>query len=360
LRNFIKKNLIFIEKLSFGRFDAEVLKYKIKKSIEIYKIEKVIFFIIDLILFPITFLSTIFLKFIRALGIRYLNFSKFTFDKLKVYPIIDHYYEPFFNSKKLRKPLSQDRVLDGIDFNTDEQLRILSYFDYNDELLALPKNKKDSFSFSYDGGSFPRGDSEYYYSIIRHFKPKNIIEIGSGKSTLMALNAIRKNRICNDAYECKMTCIEPFEQRWLKNLNEIVFLNEKVENIDFSLFKSLCNNDILFIDSSHLIKPQGDVVFEYLEILPKLNPGVMIHIHDIFTPKDYPYEWLIDNRIFWNEQYILEAFLMFNKNFKIIGALNFLANNYTDMFLNKSPVLKEYLNGKPVGYSLGSFWLQKL
>ena len=150
--------------------------------------------------------------------------------------------------------------MDGIDFNTDEQLKILSDFDYNDELLALPANKIDSFSFSYDGGSFPRGDSEYYYSLIRHFKPKNIIEIGSGKSTLMALNAIRKNRVCDGAYKCKMTCIEPFEQRWLKNLNEIILLNEKVENIDFSLFKSLSENDILFIDSSHLIKQNNQTL----------------------------------------------------------------------------------------------------
>jgi len=75
----------------------------------------------------------------------------------------------------------------------------------------------------------------------------------------------------------------------------------------------------LFIDSSHIIRPQGDVLFEYLEILPILNAGVFVHIHDIFTPKDYLSEWILDGKVFWNEQYLLEAFLSFNTCFKIMG-----------------------------------------
>ena len=86
-------------------------------------------------------------------------------------------------------------------------------------------------------------------------------------------------------------------------------------------------NDILFIDSSHIIRPQGDVLFEYLEILPILNPGVVVHIHDIFSPKDYLDNWIINDHLFWNEQYLLEAFLSFNNNSPFIdGLLNALKN----------------------------------
>ena len=96
---------------------------------------------------------------------------------------------------------------------------------------------------------------------------------------------------------------------WLNDVSGIEVLRQRVEQMDKQLFLELEENDILFIDSSHMIRPQGDVLCEYLEILPTLRPGVLVHIHDIFTPRDYPDEWLIDEVKLWNEQYLLEAFL---------------------------------------------------
>lgn len=98
--------------------------------------------------------------------------------------------------------------------------------------------------------------------------------------------------------------------------------------------------DILFIDSSHIIRAQGDVLLEYLEILPRLKPGVIIHIHDIFTPKDYLEEFILKNRYMWNEQYLLEALLTNTNSFKIIAAVNFLKENYFNEIAAKCPVLK--------------------
>jgi hypothetical protein len=137
----------------------------------------------------------------------------------------------------------------------------------------------------------------------------------------MARNAIRKNNLDVENYSCKHICIEPYEMPWLKDIG-VELIREKVENIELDFFQQLEENDILFIDSSHIIRAQGDVLYEFLEILPSLKIGVFIHIHDIFKPRDYPNHWLLDKHLLWNEQYLLEAFLSNNSDFKIIGSLN--------------------------------------
>jgi hypothetical protein len=130
-------------------------------------------------------------------------------------------------------------------------------------------------------------------------------------------------------------------------------MRQKVETISLEFFKELENDDILFIDSSHIIRPQGDVLFEYLQILPLLNKGVIVQIHDIFSPKDYPESWVSDEVRLWNEQYLLEAFLSCNNEWEIIGALNYLKHNHYDKLLTKSPHLT-------TEFEPGSFYIQKL
>ena len=287
-----------------------------------------------------------------------LPISKKILFAVGVYPIVDHYYEPMFNPKYLRKSLRENRSLPGIDLNIQEQLRILDAFNYNDELLKIPVIKGDDpLEFCHNNvGIFPPADAEYLYNIIRHFKPQKIIEIGSGQSTLMALNAIKKNKIENENYSCEHVCIEPYEIEWLEQLN-VKVIREIVEKTDINVFGTLANNDILFIDSSHIIRPQGDVLFEYLELLPTIKPGVLVHIHDIFTPEDYPDDW-VKNANFWNEQYLLEAFLTLNNDFRVIGAMNFLMHNYYGQISAKCPVTKMLTEkGEIVG--AGSFWMIK-
>jgi hypothetical protein len=135
---------------------------------------------------------------------------------------------------------------------------------------------------------------------------------------------------------------------------DIELRREKVEDIELSMFSILGENDILFIDSSHIIRPQGDVLFEILEILPSLKPGVIIHIHDIFTPKDYLNEWIFQDKKLWNEQYLLEAFLSFNTSFEIIGAINYLSHNYRELFEEKFPIFKSQEGREP-----GAFWIRR-
>lgn len=157
-------------------------------------------------------------------------------------------------------------------------------------------------------------DAAVLYTSVRQAKPFRIIEIGSGYSTLVIAKAIRDEN-------CKthFTCIEPFLPAYLEptpsGVSEVI--ETALQQVPISRFKELDAGDILFIDSTHVVRYDSDVVYEILEILPSLKPGVIIHVHDIFLPDDYPEEWLQQHRFFWNEQYMLQAFLSMNPFFKI-------------------------------------------
>jgi hypothetical protein len=315
-----------------------------------------IFIIIaELIFFPITILSAIWLKLIRKYVITFWFNKGFTsrriFEYIGVFPIIKHYYEPQFNYNQSKKKLRYN--LDGINLNIENQLNLLSNFNFNNELLSLLSNDNNdnSLHFSFKTQTFLSGDAEFLYNMVRHLKPSNIIEIGCGSSTLMMQHAINYNRECDNLYSCNHICIEPFENQWLEKL-PVQVIRKKLEDIETSFFNILTSNDILFIDSSHIIRPGGDVLYEYLQLLPSLNKDVYIHIHDIFTPNDYLNDWHENGLLFWNEQYLLEALLMHNSNFEIVAALNFLKHNYYQEFKQIAPFLTP--DREP-----GSFWLKK-
>ncbi len=308
--------------------------------------------IADIMLMPLVYPAAWLLKNIRKARVHRLPLCKNALMNVGVFPIRNHYYEPQFDNRNPKPDFSQDRNLPGIDWNIPGQLKMLNSFTFSKELLDLPKEKQGAMEFYLNNGAFESGDAEYWYQIIRTIKPKRIYEVGSGYSTLMAIKAINKSQEENPSYECEHICIEPYEMPWLEETGVSVIRN-RVEEVKLSFFLQLQENDILFIDSSHIIRPQGDVLFEYLELLPSLNKGVIVHIHDIFSPKNYPKKWLIDEVKFWNEQYLLEAFLTHNSSWKIIGALNFLHHNYYEELKMVAPFLSP--EREP-----GSFYIQKI
>lgn len=306
----------------------------------------------DILLFPFVIVAAWLLKNIRHAGVENLPFCKRAFMWVGVFPIRNHYYEPQFDHRALKQPLSQDRILPGVDWNVDEQLDLLSNFSRGSELEGTPLEKTEKLEFYVNNGAFGPGDADYWYQLIRQIKPKRIFEVGSGNSTLMGVRAIQKNKADDPAYSCKHVCIEPYEMPWLEELGVSV-LRQKIEDVDLSFFSELEEGDILFIDSSHIIRPQGDVLFEYLELLPVLNKGVIVHVHDIFSPKNYPADWVVDEVKFWNEQYLLEAFLTNNSNWKIIGALSFLHHKHYRALKPACP----FLGPENIP---GSFYMQKI
>lgn len=305
----------------------------------------------DIILMPFVYPAAWLMKNIRRAGVHKLPFCKNALISVGVFPICHHYYEPQFDNRNPNPDFFQDRNLQGIDWNIPGQLKIFEKFIFSKELADTPLENSNSLKFYLNNGSFESGDAEYWYQIIRAIKPKRIFEIGSGNSTLMAINAISKNQDEDPSYRCEHICIEPYEMPWLEKTNVSV-VRKKVEEVELSFFSKLQENDILFIDSSHIIRPQGDVLFEYLELLPCLNKGVIVHVHDIFSPKNYPKQWLQDEVRFWNEQYLLEAFLSHNSSWKIIGALNYLRHNHYDKLHSVAPFLTH--QREP-----GSFYIQK-
>jgi len=284
--------------------------------------------------------ASIVMLFYRRFGSHKLPLSKKILNFFGVFPLTNHYYEPLFNFKKLKKKLYKDRNLPGINFNLNQQLNNLSNLIYANELIELNLEKKSpNYNFNIKNQFFEYGDAEIYYQLIRHIKPKNILEIGSGQSTLVALEAIKKNRIINKV-NTKITCVEPYENIWLNSL-DIKILRKKIEDVDKSYYLNLKKGDILFVDTSHIIRPQGDVLKIFFEIIPKLKKGVIIHIHDIFTPKDYPEKWLINEHRFWNEQYLVEALMMNKNRYEIYLMLNYLKNNAYKKLKEKCPYLKK-------------------
>ncbi len=307
--------------------------------------------VLDPLCSPLVGAAAILLKGLRRVGIQRFPLCRRVLRGVGVFPIRDHYYEPLFDPRHLTHPLDDDRILPGIDWNTESQLRLLESFDFGGELLQIPEGDRGELTFNLANTTFGPGDAEYWYSLIRSKKPAVIIEIGSGNSTLMAARAIRRNMADDPSYKCRHTCIEPYEMPWLEQ-SGVEVIRKRVEEVGVQAFSVLGENDILFIDSSHMIRPQGDVLFEYLELLPTLKSGVIVHIHDIFSPKNYPAKWVCDEVRFWNEQYLLEAFLSGNADWRILGAVNHLQHHFHDRLAGKCPHLK------PI-HEPGSFYIQR-
>jgi predicted O-methyltransferase YrrM len=283
--------------------------------------------LVEILLLPLLLIAALMMLYVRLIGMKQLKIAKWLFLKIGVMPIRNHYYEPLIDVRLLKNAHGIARTLPGIEWNMEAQLQQLRRFVYAHEMRSIPQggNEGDA-SFYFGNDAFDAGDAEYWYQLIRSVKPRRIIEVGSGHSTKMARLAIEANAREDASYSCIHRCIEPYEMPWLEQLGVDV-IRRRVEEVDFAIFEDLGENDILFIDSSHMIRPQGDVLFEYLELLPRLAPGVIVHIHDIFSPFDYP-DWMTEDMLLWNEQYLLEAFLTQNPHWEVVGALHLLHARY--------------------------------
>jgi hypothetical protein len=268
-------------------------------------------------------------------------------DRLGIYPVLDHYHDPPVRPAAVT---GRRRRLPGVDLRADEQLLLLSEFHYADELRAISSRPDGSLSAYYDNPSFAAADCGVYHSVLRHLRPRRVIEVGSGQSTRFAAHALALNAA--DGHPGELIAIEPYESPELEALGATV-IRQLVEDVGPAIIGQLEPGDVLFIDSSHIVKPGGDVVFLLLEIVPALPPGVVVHVHDIFTPDDYPEEWG-RRRWFWTEQYVLEALLTHNANLEVLLSVHNLLTRYPNEFRASCPVPP----GLVPGPTPGSLWLR--
>ncbi|HEX6732529.1 MAG TPA: class I SAM-dependent methyltransferase, partial [Pyrinomonadaceae bacterium] len=237
--------------------------------------------------------------------------------------------------------------------NWEAQLGLLSDLAaYREELREIDRLGADGFDFQ--NGYFAGFDAAVYYSLIRHLKPGQVIEVGGGYSTQIAQRALARNR--DEGNEGKLVCVEPYPEPRLTDKKKIEFdlIEKPVQEIQVDFFSSLEANDILFIDSTHTVKFGSDVCYEFLDILPKLSSAVWVHVHDIFFPHDYPSEWLLEKRMALNEQYLLEAFLAFNVEFSVQ-----LSNHW--ICLDHGEVAAQLWPGDHLGQTCSSsFWMKRV
>lgn len=206
-------------------------------------------------------------------------------------------------------------------------------------------------------GGYMAVDAHVYYSLIRHNKPRRIIEIGNGNSTLLAIAALDRN-LEETGQRGRLSSIDPYPwpifSKGYPGLDEL--LVERVQDVPLSYFQELDSGDMLFIDSSHVIRSGNDVHYEFLEVLPRLKRGVLVHVHDISLPRPYPKVYF-DNRLYWNEQYLLQAFLAYNRRFEVIWPGNYMMIKYPQRMLAVFPEFETMRQAYPQSEPT-AFWMR--
>jgi predicted O-methyltransferase YrrM len=247
----------------------------------------------------------------------------------------------------------------GIDINEAGQLDLLASFEsaFKNEYDALPKDRTVTpYQYFFNNGAFGSVDAEILYSMIRRFKPKRVFEIGAGNSTYLSAQAILKNRAEDGSHECELIAIDPHPNETLKagfpGLTRLIPV--QVQNVPLQEFNNLAENDILFIDSSHVVRIGNDVTYEYLDIIPRLNEGVIVHAHDIFLPAEVPRDTIMKDHLFWSEQYLLQAFLAFNEHFEILWASHYMHLKHPDKMERAFNSYKRDNGSRPT-----SFWMRR-
>lgn len=275
---------------------------------------------------------------------RFLARKTFSFwEKLGLHLTYVHFYEPVPDTRTLDDAVwSRDSNLPGIDLNGELQIRLLREFAAENraawESLAKRFRSPQPGQFALGNEYFDSVDAEILYGMIRRFTPRRIYEIGCGHSTLLVREALEANRTQDPFCACEHLAIDPFPAEFLcGEHNGLKLLPKRIQDVPVRLFEKLRKNDILFIDSSHVLSIGSDVQFEYLEILPRLNPGVLVHCHDIFLPSEYPKDWVFKHHRFWNEQYLLQAFLAFNNEFEVLWAGNYMHTKHADLLRQHVP-----------------------
>lgn len=208
---------------------------------------------------------------------------------------------------------------------------------YRSELAALPVTNLGAEDFFRNNQWFESVDADVLYGVVRHFAPAQIIEVGSGYSSRLAVRAIRDGHL-----QTKLVCVDPCPRVEVQGCaNE--FVQSPLEELPASELPDRLNpGDVLFIDSSHLIVSGGDVVYLYLQVLPRLRPGVLIHAHDIFLPFEYPLEFVLNEHWGWGEQYLVHALLLGNRNFEVLWPSCYMWQMHREKVREVIPVEKSF------------------
>ena len=205
------------------------------------------------------------------------------------------------------------------------------------------------YRYAFDNPFYSWGDGSVLHAMLRRYRPKRIIEIGCGWSSACMLDTIEHYLDGN----CSITFIDPYPAtlRYLMGTSTAQILEKSVQDVAVEIFSALAAGDVLFIDSSHVLRTGSDVCFELFEILPRLSAGVLVHFHDMFWPFEYPRAWAVHENRSWNELYAVRAFLTDNTRWRILFFNDYLAKLERSLVETTFP---DFLRN-----SGGSLWIQR-
>ncbi|MBA4186975.1 MAG: hypothetical protein C0467_03055 [Planctomycetaceae bacterium] len=266
-----------------------------------------------------------------------------------------HFYSPVPDQEEFarREPLlyAPNQSFPGIDLRDESQLKFLTSVSHLQRDLPFHGSPQPEHRYYFDNDFYSYGDAIIYSAVLRHFRPQRVIEVGSGFSSALLLDV--NLLFANGQIDC--TFVEPFPTRLLQLLRPVDHSRVRIhqsmlQDIDLAIFSTLREGDVLFVDSTHVAKAGSDVNLLFFQILPQLAKGVLVHIHDVFDPFEYPAAWVRQGRS-WNELYLLRAFLQFNSAFEVIYFNDYMAKRHGEAVAKYLPLAMKNPGG--------SLWLKK-
>lgn len=267
-----------------------------------------------------------------------------------------HFYSPIVSTTEVRRDEQRifgaaDRMPAGIDMNEAAQLALLAEFEGMYPTIDFPRQGDGAHRYFYENPAYSYSDAITLHCMMRHFRPRRIVEVGSGYSSCAMLDTRDRHL----GGQVDITFIEPYPELLLslvrpQERESLSVLPNRVQDVPLETFRQLQAGDFLFIDSTHVSKTGSDVNHLFFEVLPALNPGVHVHFHDIFHPFEYPRDWVMGGRS-WSEAYVLRAFLQFNAAFSITFMNTFLQQRHRERYAARMPLCLENTGG--------SIWIRR-
>lgn len=262
-------------------------------------------------------------------------------------PPAGHFYSPVPDMRDVEaqagRLFAPRHEVPGVDLRVDEQLARFRTLAALAREAPLERTPGTATRYGLDNPNYGIGDASMLQAMLRHLGPRRYLEVGSGYTTALAMDVSERFLTGSMA----VTAIEPYPalvERLLRPGDPVEVVPEPVQSVPIERFEALDEGDVLFIDSSHVLKTGSDVQFLYAEVLPVLAPGVHVHVHDVFWPFEYLAHWVLAGRA-WNEAYLLRAFLTHNPSFEITLWNHYLAAEHRDVIAEELPAMLETTGG---------------
>ncbi|NNJ27870.1 class I SAM-dependent methyltransferase [Alienimonas chondri] len=235
--------------------------------------------------------------------------------------------------------------LGGVDMNRDAQRALLEDLAAFYPEQPFPERQTEGCRYYFDQTMFCYSDAILLYAFLRHFQPRRVVEVGSGFSSAVMLDTLDRF----GPQKCELTFVEPYPGRLRKLVDpeadpRVTLIESTVQRAGVTPFEQLDAGDLLFIDSSHVMKPGSDLQMLLFDVLPTLRTGTLVHVHDIFYPFEYPADWLKEG-VYWNELYLLQAFLMGNRDWEIVLFNHYVNLEFPEFMEEKMPLCRKNFGG---------------